>query len=66
MGSEYATGDGSSYTRPGREPDVNGTFGQNKGRQGMAKVIVDNVRGWAAQTTELVGFSQSDRVRHQF
>lgn len=66
MGSEYATGEGSSYTRPGKEPAINGTFGQGRGRQGMAKAIVDGVRGWAIETGELMGLSHSDRAKRRF
>ena len=66
MGSEYATGEGSSFARAGKEPGVNGGLGSNKGRQGMAKAAVDTVRARIGEAGELLGFSSSSRIRDQF
>ena len=67
MGSEYATGEGSSYIKPGREPGINGGLGSvPKGRQGMAKAAVDTIRRWVGDAAEIAGWSPSDRVRRNF
>lgn len=67
MGSEYATGEGSSYIKPGKEPSINGGLGSlPKGRQGMAKAAVDTFRGWFGDVAAIAGWSQSDRVRRNF
>ncbi|KAH7077276.1 transmembrane adaptor Erv26-domain-containing protein [Paraphoma chrysanthemicola] len=58
MGSEYATGDGSSYITPGKAPDsfgsataVPGMEGKRRARSGtnagLAKQVVTGVREWA-------------------
>lgn len=47
MGSEYATGEGSSFTSSGKEP--------GKDRAGLAKALVDGVRGWVGEIAELLG-----------
>ena len=69
MGSEYATGQGSSFVSPGREPlDMNG--GVRRGRHkrsntqsGMAKVAVSGVREWISETGELLGVWKGERTR---
>lgn len=69
MGSEYATGQGSSFVSPGREPaDMNG--GVKRGRHkrsntqsGMAKVAVSGVREWISETGELLGIWKGERTR---
>lgn len=66
MGSEYATGQRTGYSSVGKEPAVNGSSAPSRGRQGMAKAVVDSIRGWLAETSELMGFSKSDRIRHAF
>ena len=67
MGSEYATGEGSSYMTPGKEPTMNGGLGSfPKGRQGMAKAAVDTFRGWFGDIAQVAGLSKSDRVRNHF
>ncbi|KAL9086000.1 MAG: hypothetical protein Q9159_004393 [Coniocarpon cinnabarinum] len=67
MGSEYATGEGSTYMSPGKEPSMNGGLGPlQKGRQGMAKAAVDTLRGWFGDIAEVAGWSSSERVRNRF
>jgi hypothetical protein len=51
MGSEYATGEGSSFATPGREPGGRG----EKGVGGMAKQVIDGVREWVGEMGTLVG-----------
>lgn len=75
MGSEYATGQGSSYISPGQVPpsgmptDVNGmmrgrTRHKRSGTQsGMAKAAVNGVREWVGETGELLGFWRGERTR---
>ena len=66
MGSEYATGDGSSFTRAGKEPSMNGGLGQPKGRQGMAKAAVDSVRSWMGEAGGLLKTMGGDRIKRDF
>lgn len=67
MGSEYATGEGSSYTRAGREPAINGGLSKaSSGKSGLAKALVDGVRNWAGETGELMGFWKGEKTRHKF
>ena len=74
MGSEYATGQGSSFISPGQEPSgsaagVNGSYSgrtrhKRSGTQtGMAKAAVTGVRDWASETGELLGFWKGERTR---
>jgi len=71
MGSEYATGQGSSFISPGKEPRANnGSLGGRTGRQrsgtqtgGMARQAVNGVREWVGETGELMGFWRGDRTR---
>ncbi|KAK3718906.1 erv26 super protein [Vermiconidia calcicola] len=70
MGSEYATGQGSSFVSPGRTPDLDGGFSSGKGRHkrsntqsGMAKVAVSGVREWIGETGELLGIWRGERTR---
>jgi hypothetical protein len=70
MGSEYATGQGSSFISPGQEPSgVNGGFtGRTRHKRsntqtGMAKAAVNGVRDWAGETGELLGLWKGDRTR---
>ncbi|KAF2863650.1 DUF396-domain-containing protein [Piedraia hortae CBS 480.64] len=68
MGSEYATGPGSSYVVPGREP-LNttapmGTRTRRSGTQsGMAKAAVNGAREWVSETGELLGLWKGERTR---
>lgn len=64
MGSEYATGEGSSYISSGREPNMNGGIG--KGNAGLAKQLVDNVRNWFGETSDLMGLGGSNKSGHNF
>lgn len=68
MGSEYATGEGSSFARAGKEPVMRGrgnSLGSSKGgRQGMAKAAVESVRGWIGDTGALMGWT--GRSKHDF
>jgi len=70
MGSEYATGEGSSYIRSGKEPPLNGVGlgkgGSGSGNAGLAKAMVDGVRNWVGETGELLGFWKGERTRHKF
>lgn len=67
MGSEYATGEGSSFTRSGREPALHGmAYGKGGGHNaGMAKALVDGVRNWFAETSQLLGVSAGN-AQHRF
>ena len=67
MGSEYATGEGSSFTRSGREPGLHGTAHGKGGRHhaGMAKALVDGLRNWFGETSQLLGFN-SGNAQHRF
>ncbi|KAJ6113716.1 hypothetical protein N7523_007033 [Penicillium sp. IBT 18751x] len=59
MGSEYATGEHAS-TGLGQSRDPSGGKAKNKG---MAKALVDNVRDWARENGELMGFWKGERSR---
>lgn len=70
MGSEYATGQGSSFVSPGQMP---GADGQIRGRKrantnqaGMAKAAVNGVREWIGETGEVMGFWRGERTRPGF
>ena len=80
MGSEYATGDGSSYISPGQAPP---TFGSGSGvgvggamegkrrarsgtNAGMAKAVVTGVKEWVGETGEVMGFWKGERTRPTF
>lgn len=58
MGSEYATGEGSSFVSPGQE-------GKDKkgGREGMAKALVNGVRDWAGGMGEGLGLWRGESAR---
>lgn len=79
MGSEYATGEGSSFIRPGAIPDVPrgggidglgalsaGRKGRSGTNAGMAKAAVNRVREWIGETGELMGFWRGERTRPRF
>lgn len=80
MGSEYATGEGSSFISAGKEPSagfgsgVGGTSGMDGGRRrqrsgtnaGMAKAMVNGVREWVGETGEVMGFWRGERTRPGF
>ncbi|XP_014561544.1 hypothetical protein COCVIDRAFT_33518 [Bipolaris victoriae FI3] len=79
MGSEYATGDGSSYINPGKAPDsygsgsgvgVSGMQGKRRARSGtnagMAKAVVTGVKEWVGETGEVMGFWKGERTRPTF
>jgi hypothetical protein len=74
MGSEYATGQGSSYISPGQEPPsgmptgLNGSVTRTRHKRsntqsGMAKAAVNGVREWVGETGELLGFWRGERTR---
>jgi hypothetical protein len=70
MGSEYATGAGSSFTSPGLEPSGGSLDGARRGRkragthsQGMAKAAVHGVKEWIGETGELFGLWKGERTR---
>jgi len=57
MGSEYATGEGSTFVSPGQVPK------EKKGREGIAKALVNGVREWAIETGEGLGLWRGERTR---
>ncbi|KAK7510701.1 transmembrane adaptor Erv26 [Phyllosticta citriasiana] len=59
MGSEYATGEGSSFASPGQE------LGRAKGpaNVGMAKALVDGVRNYVEESGEALGVWMGDRSK---
>ncbi|KAK5137667.1 hypothetical protein LTR08_007962 [Meristemomyces frigidus] len=65
MGSEYATGPGSSYISAGAEPRAVGASGRKRSatQSGMAKAAVNGVTGWVSETGELMGFWRGERTR---
>jgi hypothetical protein len=69
MGSEYATGQGSSFVSPGRESmGVNGSGGRTRHKRsntqsGMAKVAVSGAQEWIAETGELLGLWKGEKTR---
>lgn len=78
MGSEYATGEGSSYITPGSAPSAfgsgsagaAGSAGKRRARsqtnQGMAKQVVSGVKDWVSETGEVMGFWRGERTRPTF
>ena len=65
MGSEYATGAGSSFVSPGQEPMMNGRVGRKRAgtNAGMAKATVNKVTDWVGEQGELLGFWKGERTR---
>ncbi|KAK4499909.1 hypothetical protein PRZ48_008095 [Zasmidium cellare] len=75
MGSEYATGAGSSFISPGQEaPPTASGLGMGGGpirtrhkrsntQTGMAKAAVNGVREWVGETGEVMGFWKGERTR---
>ncbi|KAG9525668.1 DUF396-domain-containing protein, partial [Aureobasidium melanogenum] len=72
MGSEYATGAGSSFISAGKEPDHAATAyasapGSRRSRSGtnagMAKAAVNGIREWIGETGELLGLWRGERTR---
>ncbi|KAJ4984493.1 transmembrane adaptor Erv26 [Stagonosporopsis vannaccii] len=78
MGSEYATGDGSSYITPGATPSgfgsatatAGGSAGKRRARsgtnQGMAKQVFGGVKDWVGETGEVMGLWKGERTRPTF
>jgi hypothetical protein len=80
MGSEYATGEGSSFISAGKEPaggfgtgGVAGSVGGGARRRqrsgtnaGMAKTMVNGVRNWVGETGEVMGFWKGENTRPTF
>ncbi|KAF2749302.1 DUF396-domain-containing protein [Sporormia fimetaria CBS 119925] len=79
MGSEYATGEGSSFVSAGKEPSSSGygigagpsgTDARRRQRSGtnagMAKAMVNGVREWVGETGEVMGFWKGEKTRHTF
>jgi hypothetical protein len=62
MGSEYATGEGSSFVSAGREPGRDGNGGKRK-REGLAKQVIDGVREWIHETGAVLGLWRGENVR---
>lgn len=74
MGSEYATGEGSSFISPGKGPGsptfvsfpANGTsVAGDRARinAGMAKAAVNGARDWLRSSGEALGLWQGDNTR---
>lgn len=68
MGSEYATGQGSSFISPGMEPAGGSMTGRTRHKRsntqsGMAKQAVTSVKDWMGETGELMGFWKGERTR---
>ena len=67
MGSEYATGDGSTSTGgvPIGSGSLSGVNGGGTGRKakGLVKAAIDGVGGWIAETGQVMGFWRGDRMR---
>lgn len=66
MGSEYATGAGSSFVSPGVAPGGEVNTGRKRaGTQnaGMAKAAVNGVREWIGDTGELMGVWKGEKTR---
>ncbi|KAK0261773.1 erv26 super protein [Friedmanniomyces endolithicus] len=71
MGSEYATGQGSSFIRAGQEPSMagmDGSLGRTRHKRsntqsGMAKAAVNGVREWVGETGEVMGLWRGERTR---
>lgn len=63
MGSEYATGEGSSFIAPGQEPSASSSSSAKKANVGLAKALVDGVRDWVGETGEVMGLWRGDRVK---
>ncbi|KAF2480571.1 transmembrane adaptor Erv26 [Neohortaea acidophila] len=68
MGSEYATGQGSSFISPGREPAAGGdafraSHKRSPTQTGMAKAAVQRVQEFVGDTGELMGFWKGERAR---
>jgi hypothetical protein len=63
MGSEYATGEGSSFVSPGKESTAAGKAGGVGGREGMAKQVVNGVREWFSDSGASLGLWKAENVR---
>lgn len=69
MGSEYATGEGSSFVSPGAEPGgaggLDGRSGgsRKKGATSIAKAAIDGVREWVDESAQALGVWRGDKSR---
>ena len=76
MGSEYATGEGSSFISAGKEPahaaNAYGMPSADGGRArggrvgapaGMAKALVNGIRDWVGESGEVMGIWKGDKSR---
>jgi hypothetical protein len=61
MGSEYATGEGSSFVSPGREP-----VKDKVAREGLAKALVNGVREWVGETSAALGWTGGGGGKRRF
>ncbi|KIW01432.1 uncharacterized protein PV09_07192 [Verruconis gallopava] len=61
MGSEYATGEGSSFVTPGKDPAA--AAKGLKGREGMAKQAVNGVREWFSEAGASLGLWKGENIR---
>jgi len=61
IGSEYATGEGSSFVTAGRESNStpNSTRNGSGGREGLAKATVNAIREWVGEASSIVGWRSS-------
>lgn len=60
MGSEYATGEGSSFVTAGAEP---GASTKGRAPEGMAKAVVNTVREAGRSVGEAIGWWKPERRR---
>jgi hypothetical protein len=60
MGSEYATGEGATFVNPGMDPAAKSSA---RGREGMAKQVVNTVREWFSETGASLGIWRGENVR---
>ena len=63
MGSEYATGRGSSYISSGAAPGQGGRGDRRRRNAGMAKALVNGFRSWFDEAGALVGLWRAENVR---
>lgn len=70
MGSEYATGEGSSFVNAGTEPGSAksglGSVGSSKrgtGRESMFKATVNGIRDYVSESGQAMGLFKGEKSR---
>lgn len=58
MGSEYATGEGSSFVSAGNEPATG-----KKKSTGLVKAAIDGIRDWVDESGQAMGVWKGDKAR---